>query len=90
MTSCSAVIAHAVAGLVGFVEVEHTAMTIEHQMFEALVKTRLIESPEAIPNYSRCGRTDKCVSAFSQVAYDNVLPLVIKSDAYCYVMLFLL
>ncbi len=35
-------------------------------LFDGLLKTRLIES-RAISNYSRCGRTDKGVSAFGQV-----------------------
>uniref|UniRef100_W8C3R7 tRNA pseudouridine(38/39) synthase n=1 Tax=Ceratitis capitata TaxID=7213 RepID=W8C3R7_CERCA len=40
--------------------------TIEHHLFQALIRTCLIESRESA-NYHRCGRTDKEVSAFSQV-----------------------
>ena len=36
------------------------------EIFQALTKTRLIENRETA-NYSRCGRTDKGVSAFGQV-----------------------
>ena len=45
---------------------EDTEKTIEAVLFDALLKTRLIES-RATSNYHRCGRTDKGVSAFSQV-----------------------
>ncbi|XP_076307098.1 tRNA pseudouridine(38/39) synthase isoform X2 [Tachypleus tridentatus] len=50
----------------GFAAQEDTNRTIETQLFNALMKTRLIESRET-SNYHRCGRTDKGVSAFSQV-----------------------
>lgn len=45
---------------------EDTIKTIETEVFNALLKTRLIESRET-SNYHRCGRTDKGVSAFGQV-----------------------
>jgi len=50
----------------GFAVQEDTEKTIEAALFDALLKTRLIES-RATSNYHRCGRTDKGVSAFSQV-----------------------
>lgn len=50
----------------GFAAQENSAQTIEHHLFSALQKTCLIESRET-SNYHRCGRTDKGVSAFSQV-----------------------
>ncbi|RWS26159.1 uncharacterized protein B4U80_01777 [Leptotrombidium deliense] len=50
----------------GFVTQEDTEQTIEKFVFEALMKTKLIED-RATSNYHRCGRTDKGVSAFSQV-----------------------
>jgi len=50
----------------GFAVQEDTDRTIEAALFDALLKTRLIES-RATSNYHRCGRTDKGVSAFSQV-----------------------
>ncbi|XP_064642012.1 tRNA pseudouridine(38/39) synthase-like [Lineus longissimus] len=50
----------------GFAVQEDTEKTIEHELFDALNKTKLIESRET-SNYHRCGRTDKGVSAFSQV-----------------------
>ncbi|CAG5125894.1 unnamed protein product, partial [Candidula unifasciata] len=50
----------------GFVVQEDTDKTIEAALFEALLKTRLIETREA-SNYHRCGRTDKGVSALGQV-----------------------
>jgi len=50
----------------GFAVQEDTEKTIEAALFQALLKTRLIES-RATSNYHRCGRTDKGVSALSQV-----------------------
>ncbi|XP_068212417.1 tRNA pseudouridine(38/39) synthase [Palaemon carinicauda] len=50
----------------GFAVQEDTPLTIEAQIFHALLKTRLIESRET-SNYHRCGRTDKGVSGFDQV-----------------------
>lgn len=43
-----------------------TQNTIEHDLFQALIKTRLVESREKC-GYNRCGRTDKGVSAYGQV-----------------------
>lgn len=57
----------------GFATQENSGNTIEHHLFSALQKTCLIQSRET-SNYHRCGRTDKGVSAFSQVvlvAYQN-------------------
>ncbi|KAJ2943446.1 hypothetical protein O0L34_g12254 [Tuta absoluta] len=45
---------------------EDSNQTIEHHLFNALVRTCLIESRET-SQYHRCGRTDKGVSAFGQV-----------------------
>ena len=45
---------------------EITGKTVESELFKALTLTKLIESRET-SNYHRCGRTDKGVSAFSQV-----------------------
>ncbi|EEB12084.1 tRNA pseudouridine synthase, putative [Pediculus humanus corporis] len=50
----------------GFVIQENTSNTIEQFMFDALKKCCLIENIET-SNYQKCGRTDKGVSAFSQV-----------------------
>lgn len=50
----------------GFASQESTENTIESHFFAALSKACLIES-RADCNYSRCGRTDKGVSAFAQV-----------------------
>ncbi|XP_012946059.1 uncharacterized protein LOC101858380 [Aplysia californica] len=50
----------------GFVVQEDSDKTVEAALFEALIKTRLIESRET-SNYHRCGRTDKGVSALGQV-----------------------
>lgn len=49
----------------GFATQEDSIETIEHHLFNALVKTCLIESRQN-SNYHRCGRTDKGVSAFCQ------------------------
>ena len=53
-------------GYQGFASQENTSNTIEEKLFEALTKTRLVESRQTA-NYHRCGRTDKGVSAFGQV-----------------------
>ena len=50
----------------GFASQESTENTIEGHFFAALIKACLIEN-RADCNYSRCGRTDKGVSAFAQV-----------------------
>lgn len=50
----------------GYVVQEDTIATVEHYLMNALSKCKLIQSRETC-NYHRCGRTDKGVSAFSQV-----------------------
>ncbi|VEN39789.1 unnamed protein product [Callosobruchus maculatus] len=50
----------------GFVVQEDTSDTIEHHLFEALLKTCLIKD-RSTSNYHRCGRTDKGVSSYGQV-----------------------
>ena len=50
----------------GFASQENVENTVEAHLFEALTKCCLIED-RACCNYSRCGRTDKGVSAFCQV-----------------------
>lgn len=50
----------------GFASQENINNTIEYHLFDALTKTKLIED-RPTSNYSRCGRTDKGVSAFGQV-----------------------
>lgn len=50
----------------GYVVQEDTTRTIETAIFDALQRTKLVESRDT-SNYHRCGRTDKGVSAFSQV-----------------------
>lgn len=50
----------------GFVVQEDTSNTVEAHLFSALMKSCFIENREN-SNYHRCGRTDKGVSAFSQV-----------------------
>lgn len=53
-------------GYQGFAIQVNTDQTVEARLFEALQKTCLIEDRQS-SNYHRCGRTDKGVSAFSQV-----------------------
>ncbi|XP_077499507.1 tRNA pseudouridine(38/39) synthase isoform X1 [Amblyomma americanum] len=50
----------------GYVLQEDTGRTVEAALFEALERTRLLED-RTQAHYHRCGRTDKGVSAFSQV-----------------------
>ncbi|KAK0078921.1 hypothetical protein PV325_001933 [Microctonus aethiopoides] len=63
----------------GFVEQEDTINTVEHYIFEALKRSCLIENRET-SNYHRCGRTDKGVSAFSQVISLNVRSKLIAEN----------
>ena len=51
-----------------------TIPTVELELFKALQKTKLIQSPETC-KYSRCGRTDKGVSAMGQVS-----ALIVRSN----------
>ncbi|KAM6896852.1 tRNA pseudouridine(38/39) synthase [Xenentodon cancila] len=61
----------------GFAVQENTDNTVEARLFEALLKTRLIQDRQS-SNYHRCGRTDKGVSAFSQV-----ITLDLRSMQFC-------
>lgn len=56
-------------GYQGFARQDTTDRTIEAVMFDAMRRTRLIPSDQEIStlSYSRCGRTDKGVSALGQV-----------------------
>ncbi|KAJ8927470.1 hypothetical protein NQ314_020067 [Rhamnusium bicolor] len=49
----------------GYVAQEDSTNTIEHHLFEALTRTKLIKDRSS-SNYHRCGRTDKGVSSFGQ------------------------
>eukprot|EP00794_Sanderia_malayensis_P014944 gene14944-16485_t len=55
----------------GFAFQDNTVKTIEQELFAALMKTCLIKDRFTC-EYSRCGRTDKGVSAFGQVISLNV------------------
>ncbi|XP_074476324.1 tRNA pseudouridine(38/39) synthase [Sebastes fasciatus] len=61
----------------GFAVQENTDNTVEARLFEALLKTRLILDRQS-SNYHRCGRTDKGVSAFSQV-----ITIDLRSTQFC-------
>uniref|UniRef100_A0A3Q3KRK3 Pseudouridine synthase I TruA alpha/beta domain-containing protein n=1 Tax=Monopterus albus TaxID=43700 RepID=A0A3Q3KRK3_MONAL len=61
----------------GFAVQENTENTVEARLFEALLKTRLIQDRQS-SNYHRCGRTDKGVSAFSQV-----ITIDLRSTQFC-------
>ncbi|KAM9426718.1 tRNA pseudouridine(38/39) synthase isoform 2-T2 [Pholidichthys leucotaenia] len=61
----------------GFAVQENTDNTVEARLFEALQKTRLIQDRQS-SNYHRCGRTDKGVSAFSQV-----ITIDLRSTQFC-------
>ncbi|XP_056153523.1 tRNA pseudouridine(38/39) synthase [Lampris incognitus] len=61
----------------GFAVQENTDNTVEARVFEALLKTRLIQDRQS-SNYHRCGRTDKGVSAFSQV-----ITIDLRSAMFC-------
>ncbi|KAM8962413.1 tRNA pseudouridine(38/39) synthase [Pelodytes ibericus] len=53
-------------GYHGFASQENTRNTVEEVIFNALMKTRLLEDRQT-SNYHRCGRTDRGVSALGQV-----------------------
>lgn len=63
----------------GFVVQEDTTDTVEHHLFEALMKTKLIQD-RAQSNYHRCGRTDKGVSSFGQVVSIDLRMNILKND----------
>ncbi|RLN86798.1 hypothetical protein BBJ28_00008587 [Nothophytophthora sp. Chile5] len=50
----------------GFARQDHMPETVERYLLEALVRSKLIEDVDSC-GYSRCGRTDRGVSAFGQV-----------------------
>ncbi|CAI5443417.1 unnamed protein product [Caenorhabditis angaria] len=60
----------------GLVQQTNTNNTVEHHLMEALLKTHLIENWQKC-DFSRCGRTDKGVSAFKQTA-----ALIVRSNIY--------
>lgn len=51
----------------GFARQDHMEDTVERYLIDALVRTKLIEGDIEQATYSRCGRTDRGVSAFGQV-----------------------
>uniref|UniRef100_H3CY76 Pseudouridylate synthase 3 n=1 Tax=Tetraodon nigroviridis TaxID=99883 RepID=H3CY76_TETNG len=63
----------------GFAVQENTDNTVEARLFEALHKTCLIQDRQS-SNYHRCGRTDKGVSAFSQV---TAVQSSLRSTQFC-------
>eukprot|EP01064_Diplonema_japonicum_P010971 TRINITY_DN1821_c0_g1_i1.p1 TRINITY_DN1821_c0_g1~~TRINITY_DN1821_c0_g1_i1.p1 ORF type:complete len:416 (+),score=112.89 TRINITY_DN1821_c0_g1_i1:46-1293(+) len=57
----------------GLAAQDHTDETVEAKLFASLKRVRLIGEDEKMPDmYSRCGRTDKGVSALGQVAACNL------------------
>ncbi|XP_018568246.1 tRNA pseudouridine(38/39) synthase [Anoplophora glabripennis] len=63
----------------GYVTQEDTTNTIEHYIFEALIRTRLIKDRTS-SNYHRCGRTDKGVSSFAQTISIDVRSSLTKDE----------
>nr|XP_022902668.1 tRNA pseudouridine(38/39) synthase isoform X1 [Onthophagus taurus] len=63
----------------GYVVQEDTTNTIEHHLFEALIKTCLIKSRQE-SDYHRCGRTDKGVSSYGQVISINLRSKLLNND----------
>ncbi|GMH01009.1 hypothetical protein Nepgr_002848 [Nepenthes gracilis] len=51
----------------GFASEAHMEPTVESELFKAFEKTRLLVGEKKAAKYSRCGRTDKGVSAVGQV-----------------------
>jgi len=63
----------------GLAAQEDTNDTIEAHLFNALTRTTLIED-RSKSNYHRCGRTDKGVSAFSQVISIDVRSKTVNGE----------
>ncbi|XP_002153998.2 tRNA pseudouridine(38/39) synthase isoform X1 [Hydra vulgaris] len=63
----------------GLANQETTNNTIEDAIFNAMIKAKLIED-RVLCKYSRCGRTDKGVSAFGQVIALNVRSNTLVSE----------
>lgn len=61
----------------GFAVQDNTDNTVEARLFEALLKTRLIQDRPS-SRYHRCGRTDRGVSAFCQV-----ISIDLRSNQFC-------
>lgn len=55
----------------GLAEQESSRNTVEEYLFDALIKSKMV-SDIKLADYSRCGRTDKGVSAISQVVSLNM------------------
>ncbi|CAF4172865.1 unnamed protein product, partial [Rotaria sordida] len=64
----------------GFVVQETTSQTVEDFLFDALIKTRLIEQ-RATSNYHRCGRTDR--GDTEELNYVQMLNGVLPSSIRC-------
>jgi tRNA pseudouridine38/39 synthase len=54
--------------------------TVEEEIFKALLKTKMIQHPDEC-NFSRCGRTDKGVSAMGQVMALRIRTNVLHDNA---------
>ncbi|KAL3266248.1 hypothetical protein HHI36_010428 [Cryptolaemus montrouzieri] len=63
----------------GFAVQENTNDTIEHHLFNALIRTCLIQD-RMTSNYHRCGRTDKGVSSFGQVISITIRSRLCEAD----------
>ncbi|KAG5683730.1 hypothetical protein PVAND_012995 [Polypedilum vanderplanki] len=63
----------------GYAAQVSTPETIEHYIFRALKRSKLIQSQET-SNYGCCGRTDKGVSAFDQVISIDIRSLFEPKD----------
>ena len=66
----------------GFAIQKDTKETVEEYLFHALEKTHLIESRKTC-NFSKCGRTDKGVSAFGNVVSVDIRMIPSRYDAHC-------
>lgn len=56
------------SGFFAFLQSDGNEDTIEKRLFHALTTTKLVEYITTGENYSRCGRTDRGVSALGNVS----------------------
>lgn len=58
-------------GYFAFLKSDGNEDTIEKRLFHALTTTKLVEYIATGENYSRCGRTDRGVSALGNVSFST-------------------
>ncbi|XP_004290464.1 PREDICTED: tRNA pseudouridine(38/39) synthase-like [Fragaria vesca subsp. vesca] len=67
----------------GFAAEAQMDPTVESEIFKALEKTRLLIGDKKESHYSRCGRTDKGVSAVGQVTHLSLISYISSPHSNC-------